>query len=179
MSWENDDVPQTGTVEMSKPCGSYHQLVPGRTMLALGLTWDFLWPECKQAWRVSHEERPLFHTVASDGIWRAESCSQGALSRYSFSWRHSPVRGSAWTFRFLRLEYLRNLRRRRQFLTLGLPWLNAFRRVELDLASRSPWGHFSASDWTGFKRLAFTSFRTLVCLRICLRTIGRVCLENT
>lgn len=128
----------------------------------------------------SHTRRGhSFTQVASDGTWKAESCSQGALSRYSFSWRHSPVRGSAWTFRFLRLEYLRNLRRRRQFLTLGLPWLNAFRRVELDLASWSPWGHFSASNWTGFKRVAFTSFRTLACLRICLRTIGRVCLENT
>ena len=116
--------------------------------------------------------------MASDGTWRAESGSQGALSRYSFSWHHSPVRGSAWTFRFLRVEYLRSLRRGRQFFILGLPWLNAFRRVELDLASWSPWGHFSASEWTGFKRLAFTSFRTLVCLRICLRTIGRVCLEK-
>lgn len=133
MSRENDDVPQTGTVDMSKPCGSCHQLVPGRTMLALGLTWDFLWPECEQVWRVSHEERPLFHTAASDGTRRAESGSQGALSRYSFSWHHSPVRDSAWTFRFLRVEYLRSLRRERQFLILGLPWLNAFRRVELGL----------------------------------------------
>ena len=56
---------------MRKPCGSYW--FQGRTMLALGLTdtWDFLWPECKQVWRVSHEEKPLFHVVASDGIWRS------------------------------------------------------------------------------------------------------------
>lgn len=87
------------------------------------------------------------------------------------------LQGSAWTFRFFRDEHQGGggMLWAPLAAILDWPWLSAFRRrVELDLASWSPWGHFFAPDLKGFKGLEFTSFKT----SICLRTVGKFCLKS-
>ena len=141
-------------------------------------TGGFLWSECKQLWIVTPQEKPLSHDSFS---WCLEGQSPvHRWPRRRFSCHQPPVEGlcsgsyggvtqegRGGGGAYCALSW--------QLLVPGLSWLRAFRRrVELHLASWSPWGRFSALDWKGFKGLEFTSLRTL----ICLRTTGKVYLGS-
>lgn len=144
-------------------------------------TGDFLRSECKQLWIVQ-TRRSHSHRTALDGDWRDRVLFTGGPEGGSVDVNSLPVEGlcfdvavpQGWVTQenwgggaYCGLSW--------QLCVPALSWLSAFRRrVELHLAWWSPQGHFSAWDWKGFKGLEFTSLRTL----ICLRTTGKVYLEN-